>query len=224
VPNRPTIFTNSGQLLPAAQSRQAEIGWRGNFAPDSYATVALFDIRRPQSDDRAVLADANGATLERVADGREARHRGIELDWSWHFARQWNASAQAALLDAVFDRSIDPAFSDKRPTNVPKVAGALQLDWRQAEARGLAVGNRIAYSGDRAITRDNGVLLSSWWQWDAWLALPARIGGVDAYWRAGIRNVTDRAYWREAPTQSWGGIYLFPAQPRTFFAGVSVML
>jgi iron complex outermembrane receptor protein len=224
VPNRPTTFTNSGQLLPAAQSTQAEVGWRGSFAPDSYATVALFEIRRPQSDDRTVPADANGATLERVADGREARHRGIEFDWTWQFARQWSASVQAALLDAAFARTLDPALTGRRPTNVPEASGGLQLDWRQAASDGLTVSNRVNYSSDRAITRDNSVLLPSWWQWDAWLTAPARIGGAAAYWRAGIKNVTDRDYWREAPTQSWGGTYLFPAQPRTFYAGVSVML
>ena len=35
-------------------------------------------------------------------------------------------------------------------------------------------------------------------------------------WRAGIDNVFDRRFWREAPTTYWGGTYLFPAQPRTF--------
>ncbi|MDZ7653746.1 MAG: hypothetical protein U5L03_14970 [Burkholderiaceae bacterium] len=68
------------------------------------------------------------------------------------------------------------------------------------------------------------MLLPAWWQWDAWLTLPTRLGGVEAFWRAGIKNVTDRVYWREAPTQSWGGIYLFPAQPRTFYVGVGVAL
>jgi iron complex outermembrane recepter protein len=32
---------------------------------------------------------------------------------------------------------------------------------------------------------------------------------------AGIDNLTDRDYWREAPTQYWGGTYLIAAQPRT---------
>jgi outer membrane receptor protein involved in Fe transport len=39
--------------------------------------------------------------------------------------------------------------------------------------------------------------------------------------RAGIDNVTDRRYWREAPTQPWGATYLFPAQPRTYRLGVT---
>jgi len=30
-----------------------------------------------------------------------------------------------------------------------------------------------------------------------------------------VENLTNRSYWREAPTQYWGGIYLFPSTPRT---------
>jgi iron complex outermembrane receptor protein len=41
-------------------------------------------------------------------------------------------------------------------------------------------------------------------------------------WRAGIDNLTDRTYWRDAPTQTWGAQYLFPAPPRTARAGVEV--
>ena len=224
VPNRPSLFTNAGELLPAALSTQAEFGWRGSVGPGHYANVALFEIRRPLSDDRQVSTDPNQPNFERVADGREARHRGLEFDWTWQFAPQWTANAQAALLDAVFSKSLDAALAGKRATNVPKATGALQLDWRQAGSRSLAISNRLFYSGERAITRDNSVLLPAWWQWDAWLTLPARLGGVDTLWRAGIENVTDRDYWREAPTQYWGGTYLFPAQPRTFSIGVSVML
>jgi len=224
VPNRPNRYTNAGQLLPASRSTQAEIGWRGNLSPASYASVALFEIRRPHSDDRTVPADAAGATIERVAGGREARHRGVELDLAWRFARQWSVNAQAALLDAQIAQSLDPALAGRRATNVPRAAGGVQIDWQRAGSGSLTVSNRVFHSGSRAITADNRVTLPSWWQWDTWIEAPARMGGVQTFWRAGVRNVTDRAYWREAPTTAWGGTYLFPAQPRSLFLGVSALL
>lgn len=224
VPNRPTRFVNAGQVLQIKRSRQAEVGWRGTPGPGQSASVALFDVRRPQFDDRTVPANTLGATTERVSGAREAVHRGVELDWWWQFARQWSLGAHAMLLDAKIVRSVDPAVVGREPTNVPKSSGALQLDWRRAGPDGIAVSNRVYRSGARAITADNGVTLPSWWQWDTWLTLPARIGGLDMQWRAGVENVTDRRFWREAPTQSWGGTYLFPAQPRTYRVGVSVRL
>jgi outer membrane receptor protein involved in Fe transport len=39
-----------------------------------------------------------------------------------------------------------------------------------------------------------------------------------------VDNVTDRRYWREAPTQYWGGTYIFPAQPRTFRLSLTMLL
>lgn len=227
VPNRPTLFTNAGQLLPASRSTQGEIGWRGNLGPSTYASVALFEIRRPLSDDRVVTPDANGASLERVADGREARHRGIELDVRWALSPQWTVGVQGAWIDAVLDRSLDPQLAGRRATNVPKSTAALQVDWRPAGlpgVPGLAIGNRLFHSGERAITRDNSVTLPAWWQWDAWLTAPLTVAGRPAQLRASVENLTDRRFWREAPTTYWGGTYLFPAQPRTFRLGLSVWL
>ena len=224
VPNRPTRYTNAGQVLPVTRSTQFELGWRGTPAPAHALGLALFEIRRPRAEERQVSTDPTQPNFEVVADAREARHRGLELDWTWVPSAHWTVNAQAALLDAVIDRSVDAALAGKRATNVPRATGALQLDWRPTGVQRFALSNRVFHSGQRAVTADNAVDLPSWWQWDAWLTLPLRIGGVDTFWRAGVDNVTDRRYWREAPTQYWGGIYLFPAQPRTYRLGVSILL
>ncbi|MCU0951173.1 MAG: TonB-dependent siderophore receptor [Burkholderiaceae bacterium] len=222
VPNRPALFVNAGDVLPVARSTQAEFGWRGDLGAAVSGSVTLFEVRRPRPDDIAVAANALGASTERVADGREQRHRGVETAWRWQASRAWALAAQGALLDATIERSADPALSGKRATNVPKLTASLQADWRGS--RGLAVGQRLFYSGERAITADNRTTLPAWWQWDLWLSMPARIGGVNTVWRAAVENLTDRRFWREAPTQYWGGTYLFPAQPRTFSVGVSLLL
>jgi iron complex outermembrane recepter protein len=224
VPNRPTLFVNAGEVLPVGRSTQAEIGWRGELGARLSGSVTLFEVRRPRPDDRSVTPNALGAATERVADGREQRHRGIEMEWTWQAARAWTLLAQGTLLDARITRSLDPTLVDQRATNVPDHTVALQADWRPSAMPGLALSNRLFRSGARAVTADNRVMLPAWWQWDAWLTLPARVGGLNTVWRAAIENVTDRRYWREAPTQYWGGTYLFPAQPRTFSLGVSVLL
>lgn len=224
VPNRPTLFVNAGDVLPVGRSTQAELGWRGTPTPTLSGSVTLFEVRRPRPDDRSVTPNALGADTERVADGREQRHRGIEMEWTWQATRTWTLLAQGTVLDAKIARSLDPAGVDRRATNVPRTTAALQADWRPAAGAGLVLSNRVFHSGERAITADNGVTLPAWWQWDLWAGMPLKIGGFATQWRAGIENVTDRRFWREAPTQYWGGTYLFPAQPRTFRIGVSVLL
>lgn len=224
VPNRPDVFVNAGDVLPVGRSTQAELGWRGQLGEALRGSVTLFEIRRPRPEDATVTANAAGADTLRVADAREQRHRGIETEWSWQVAREWLLQLQGTLLEAELDRSLDPALTGKRATNVPKTTFALQVDWRPTAVTGLALSNRLFRSGERAITADNGVTLPAWTQWDAWMTLPLTLRGTPTVWRAGIENVTDRRFWREAPTQYWGGTYLFPAQPRTFSVGVSVML
>lgn len=224
VPNRPDSFVNAGDVLPVGRTTQAELGWRGQLGQTLRGSVTMFEIRRPRPDDLIVTPTASGADTLRVADGREQRHRGIEIEWSWQASREWLLQLQGTLLEAKLDRSLDPALTGKRATNVPKNTFALQADWRPAAVSGLALSNRLFRSGERAITADNRVTLPAWTQWDAWLTLPATVGGTAVVWRAAVENVTDRRFWREAPTQYWGGIYLFPAQPRTFSVGVSVML
>ncbi|MFN9029755.1 MAG: TonB-dependent siderophore receptor [Betaproteobacteria bacterium] len=224
VPNRPLRYTNAGQVLPVTRSTQAEVGWRGQLGAAHAVSLALFNIRRPRAQEQQVSSDPNLPNYTLVAEGQQARHRGVEIDWTWTIDRKLRLLAQAMVLDAEIDRSLDPALTGKRASNVPEAAGALQLDWSPSALRGLQVSNRIYASGQRAIGPDNAAELPSWWEWNAWLTVPLKIGGLNTQWRAGIDNITDRRFWREAPTQYWGGTYLFPGQPRTFRLGVSVLL
>ncbi|MFO0145395.1 MAG: TonB-dependent siderophore receptor [Betaproteobacteria bacterium] len=223
VPNRPLRYTNAGQVLPVTRSTQAEVGWRGQLGAAHAVSLALFNIRRPRAQEQQVSSDPNLPNYTLVAEGQQARHRGVEIDWTWTIDRKLRLLAQAMVLDAEIDRSLDPALTGKRASNVPEAAGALQLDWSPSALRGLQVSNRIYASGQRAIGPDNAAELPSWWEWNAWLTVPLKIGGLNTQWRAGIDNITDRRFWREAPTQYWGGTYLFPGQPRTFRLGVSVL-
>jgi iron complex outermembrane receptor protein len=70
------------------------------------------------------------------------------------------------------------------------------------------------------VTGDESVLLPAWWQLDSSITWRQRQGRDALTWRAGVDNVFDRRYWRDAPTTYWGGTYLFPAQPRTFRVSV----
>jgi iron complex outermembrane receptor protein len=196
-----------------------EAGYKQVLADGSSAQVALFQIRKPYSAD---VAQPAGPPL-RIARGRTAQHRGAEVSIVWFADRALALDLRGAYLDARIVDSVDPALAGRRVTNVPKVAASAGANWRPSERFDLQWRNRIGYAAARAVTADNAVELPSSWQWDtAWLWSPAEQPLLQV--RLGIDNVTDRRYWREAPTQPWGGVYLFPAQPRTFRAGLSVQL
>jgi iron complex outermembrane receptor protein len=58
-------------------------------------------------------------------------------------------------------------------------------------------------------------------QIDIGASYQTRLGNRLVTTRVNVENLTDRAYWREAPTTSWGGQYLFANAPRNVKLSVS---
>ena len=218
VPNRPADFQNAGQVLPVGRSNQVELGYKQALGEQSDVSVALFQIRKPYAENEVQPA---GPPV-RVANGRLAQHRGVEFGLTRYFARLLAVDLKATYLDAKIDQSIDPTLVGKRVTNVPKLAASLGTILRPSEAVDLQWRNAIFYTGTKAVTADNSVVLPASWQWDTALVWSPAFATPRMQLRAGVDNVTDRRYWREAPTQPWGATYLFPAQPRTYRVGMSL--
>ena len=218
VPNRASLFVNAGEVLPALRSRQVEAGFRQTLRGAGLVSATLFQIDKPYSDD---AFQADGRAL-RVAGAREARHRGLELAWSGRPTPSLALAASAMVLDARNTRALDPAIVGQRVTNVAPFTASLAATWAVAGVRGLDWSNRLFYSASKPVTRDNAIELPAFWQLDTALSYTERRGANTVTWRLGIDNVFDRRYWREAPTQWWGGTYLFPAPPRSLRASVQV--
>lgn len=211
VPNRPGDFVNFGAALPALRSEQVELGFKQVAAAGHALAVALFSVDKPFGDD---LPQPDGRVL-RVAGAREARHRGVEASGVLLAGRGLKLEGRAAWIDAKTTRSVDPALVGRRTTNVAPFAASVAALWQVSGLAGFELGNRIAYSGRKPVTPDGAVELPSYWQWDVAASYRWRWAATRMTLAAGVDNLTDRRYWREAPMQYWGGIYLFPAQPRT---------
>lgn len=211
VPNRPDQFVNYGVVLPALESEQVELGFKQVWSAGHALSLALFSIDKPYGDD---LPQPDGRLL-RVAGAKESRHRGLEANGRLVASRWLRFDARAAWIDAKTTRAVDPAEVGKRTTNVAPFAASLGAAWTVAAAPGLEATSFVNYSGRKAVTADNTVELPSYWQWDIAASYRWLWSGTRMTLAAGIDNVTDRGYWREAPTQYWGGTYLIAAQPRT---------
>jgi iron complex outermembrane recepter protein len=208
VPNRPDRFANAGSALAPLQSQQIEVGWRQTFGAGS-ASVALFEIRRDLTE------DIGAAPATRVTGTKRARHRGLEASINTQLAPQWQLDAALALLNATIDRAQDAALIGTRVTNVPRFSANATLAWQPKKPWLDALTNSLRYAGRKAVKPDNTVQIAAAWQWDAFAHWQVPGVGKSAALLLGVENVTNRRYWREAPTQSWGGIYLMPAMPRS---------
>ena len=212
VPNRSSRYTNAGDVLPALRSQQREVGLRQQWSGGALASVSLFEIVRPVPGD---IGAVNPKV--RIADAVESTHRGLELAYAGRIARDWSLNAQASALDARTSHSVVATdVVGARTRNTAPLQTAAALSWHVPQIAGLTWQNRLAWSAKKAVMGDNSVDLPAWWQLDTTILWRQRSGAQSLTWRAGIDNLFDRRYWRDAPTQYWGATYLFPAPPRTF--------
>lgn len=217
VPNRPGKFVNAGEVLPALQSEQTELGVKWQAHPRMLVTAAAFSINKPYADDQA---SASGVPL-RVAGGKTARHRGLELVAVGQASKQLSVQASLMVIDAKYTNAIDPALVGQQVTNVPKTKTSLFADYKLTSLPGLSFSGLLTHESGKTVTADGTVALPAAWQLDAGLRYQNRWVGKSTLWSLNVENLTDRNYWREAPTQYWGGTYLFPSTPRTVRAKVT---
>jgi iron complex outermembrane recepter protein len=212
VPNRPTDFQNFGAALIGLKSEQFELGVKWQPNPRLLTTFAAFNTEKPYADD---LLNANGLRT-RIAGGKLARHRGIEATATGRINQQLSIQASASYLDARYVKSLDPSLLNQRVTNTPRIAASIFSDYKIGAVNGLSMNALLWLQHGKTATADASVVLPTAWQIDLGASYQTRIAASLVTLRLNVENATDRAYWREAPTTSWGGVYLFASKPRTF--------
>jgi len=215
VPNRPLDFANPGQILPALKSEQTEIGIKWQANARLLLTAAAFNIDKP-------YADNLPGTLLRVAGAKTARHSGFELTAAGRVDSALSLQASLMALDATYTQAVDSTLVGQRVTNVPRYKGSLFADYKIAVVPGLAFNALASFEGSKTVTADGSVELPRAWQVDAGGSYQQRGAGRVTTWRVNVENLTNRIYWREAPSTDWGGIYLFPSTPRTVRVSATV--
>lgn len=216
-PNRDR-YTNAGEALQTAKSRQLEIGLKGSAA-DLEWNVAAFDIERPVPVDIG-SCDAPG-TCTALLDGAQ-RHRGIEATLAWQ-AGPWTLRGGAQWLRARREGSIDPANNGLVPFNVPERTVKAEVEHRLGALPGLTLAATALHESRRFVTPDNSQSIPGYGRLDLAARYEMRAGGAAWTWRAGIDNLTDERAWREAPYQ-FGHAYLFPLAARTVRISVQAEL
>jgi len=220
-PNR-TLYTNAGQPLPSLQSRQTELGLKGEAAREGHSlawSAALFDIERPLFTDIGTCSGAG--TCTRQVDGT-ARHRGIELAGDWR-AGAWTLAGGAQWLRARREGAADPSQNGLKPVNVAERSVKLQLGRDLASIPGLAWSLGVVHEGPRMALPDNRARIEGWTRLDALLRYRHAAAGRTLTWRLGVDNLTDERAWKESPYQ-FGHAYLFPLAPRTWRVSVQADL
>ncbi len=212
VPNRPG-YSNAGEALPAARSRQIEAGIKVG-TPHATWGIAWFDIVRPAWGDFAG---------QRGEDG-DAQHQGIEANAAWRSGAWALQGGLQALHARRHGSQATPEANGKRPTNVPERTLKLQASYEVAALKGLRMQADALGVSNRMVLADNSVRIPGYGMADlsARYEQKRETGGA-LVWRAGVDNVFNRRAWRESPFQ-FDHVYLYPLAARTFRVSVEVSL
>jgi iron complex outermembrane recepter protein len=219
VPNRPKQYANYGAALPALMSAQREAGVKWQAVPRVLVTAAVFEIRKPFADDIARVDDER---FDRVAGRKTATHRGVEAAVVGKLSAQWSVQLSATWLDARITNAVNTDLIGKRVTNVPKQAATALIDYQPSVMPGFGVNALVSMASRKAVTADNSLEIAGGGQLDLGVRYAHNMGGQRLTWRVNLENASNRFAWREAPTQPWGGIYLFPTPARTLRASMTI--
>ena len=203
-------YTNPGATFSLA-SRQAELGVK-HQGQVLDVSVALFDIKRPQTAD--VGACGGPQTCTRVIDG-SAHHRGLEAAVALRQgAWQWQASAMR--LDARRSGSSQPGLDGTEPVNVPRNTLRAGAELALNSLPGLSLLAQLSAEGERhVLPYDPSVTIPGWTRLDLGARWRQTVPGGALTWRLAVDNATDRSAWKESPYQ-FSHVYLYPLAARTW--------
>ncbi|MGI4860935.1 MAG: TonB-dependent siderophore receptor [Janthinobacterium lividum] len=185
----PATASNAYQILPAAVSRQEEVGIRHRFADDTLASIGLFNLKQASA----------GTNADNVyAVNGNARYRGVEFSLQGNLGRDLAIVASGMLLNAQIIDSADATLRGKTPENTPHVTANLFASYRVAPVPGLSINGGVNYTGPRPINDLDQARIGGYTLLSAGASYATRLFGKRATFQANLENLANRRYWSAA--------------------------
>jgi iron complex outermembrane receptor protein len=212
-----TTVVNNGQALPAAKSRQWELGLQGDAAWGQWG-LAWFHLVKPEA---ALLPVPSSTSVVYSQDGH-SRLQGLEAQWHGRWGA-YGSDVSLMTLDARRKGSAQAGVDGQAPVNVPDYSLRISQRYRWAVQRGLTAQLDLIEDGPRTVDLVTRTRLPAWLRVDASVKLAQAFGeqGVGVVWGLGVRNALNTRAWQESPT-ALDHIYLLPMAPREWTASASI--
>lgn len=179
------IANNAGEILPAAISKQKEIGLKLEPIRGLLLTGAWFHIRRAS----AYLNSANFF----VQNGH-AVYDGFEFSVTGEITSDLSIHASALALDAV-QKSGDAAVVGKLIESTPKFSGSAFLEYRPSQLEGLSLSAGLFHVGRRAVNALNQGFAPGYTTFDLGASYTFTLLGNSTTARIYGENITGKRYW-----------------------------
>lgn len=210
-----TTVVNSGQALPAAKSRQWELGLQGDAAWGQW-NLAWFHLSKPEA---ALLPVASSTTKVYSKDGH-SRLQGLEAQWHGRWGA-YGTDVSLMTVDARRKGSVQAGVDGQAPVNVPDHSLRVSQRYRWAVQRGLTAQLDLIEEGPRTVDLVTRSRLPAWLRVDATVKLAQAFGEQGVVWGLGVRNALNTRAWQESPT-ALDHVYLLPMAPREWTVSASI--
>jgi iron complex outermembrane recepter protein len=185
----PSAAINAGQALPAAVSRQKEVGTRFRMDNGTLLSASVFrlDQASADTDDSGVYA-LNG----------QARYQGMEFSAQGNLTENFSAVVTGMLLDAEIVKATTAALEGNTPNNTPKRTASLFFNYRVPFLEGLSVSTGAFAMASRPIDDQNRASIPGYTTYIAGAAYATRLHGMPTTFKLNVENLSNKRYWSAA--------------------------
>ncbi|CAD7734974.1 Ferric-anguibactin receptor FatA [Xanthomonas hydrangeae] len=185
----PTAAINAGQALPAAVSRQKEVGTRYRMDNGTLLSASLFRLDQASAD-----TNENGVY---ALNGR-SRYQGLEFSVQGNLTENLSAAVSGMLLDAQIVQATTGSLEGNTPNNTPERTASLFFNYRVPMLEGLSVSAGGFALASRPIDDQNRASIAGYTTYVAGAAYATRLHGVPTTFKFNVENLTDKRYWSAA--------------------------
>lgn len=206
-------YTNKGEILNPAKTKQNEIGVKYENA-GLLTTLSLFDIKKAGTVD-IYAGKIEGVDKWTATQDGEDEYKGVELSFNGQITPKWNAMGGVMYLDAKRNKTADSNkdgmgdYDGYRVNGASKWNGVLALEYNPDDKTSIL--GRALYNGSSKINNEK-LDVPSYVTFDLGVAYKTKINNTPVTINAMCYNVTGEDYWM---AQS-GSNTLVLSNPRTF--------
>lgn len=180
--------SNQGSVFAPYRTRQIEAGVKLHWGRLG-GSMSVFQITKP-------YASIDPRTLTYGVFG-EQRHRGVELNLFGEVTRGVRLLGGATFIDATAQDSAGASHQNTRPVGVARRQLALQGEWDVPAVQGLTLTSRATNVSSVFADSTNLTRVPGWTVYDLGLRYTLKAGGTPVTLRAGLKNASDKRYWKQ---------------------------
>ena len=182
----PMTAKNFGDVFAPYKSKQKEVGIKVDLG-DFTHTLSLYEITRPSS---YLDPDTNIFSF-----GGEQRNRGVE--WGFFGAPRHDVRLMGGVahVDPKITKAQGGTNEGKTAIGQPGLQGKLGVEWDTPVVEGLTLTANATSVSKQYISADNAQSIPGYTVYDLGTRYSTGFAGRPVTLRAGVTNVTNKAYW-----------------------------